>query len=65
MNLRQRRAPGGAVALPSQATVVTQGQWVDPEKAAAAQKAMEKSRDPGVPGLKHPELAPDGDAKKP
>jgi MscS family membrane protein len=56
---------GGAVALPSQTTVVTQGQWVDPEKAAAAQKAIEKSRDPGVPGLKHPELAPDGGAKKP
>ncbi len=56
---------GAAVALPSQTTVVTQDQWVDPEKAAAAQKAIEKSRDPGVPGLKHPELAPDGSAKKP
>src|SRR5256714_1804283 len=50
---------GAAVALPSQTTLVTQDHWVDPEKAAAAQKAMEKRRDPGVPGLKHPELAPD------
>ncbi len=32
---------GGALALPSQATIVTQDAWVDPEKAAAAKKAME------------------------
>jgi len=25
---------------------------------------MEKSRDPGVPGPTHPELAPDGKSKK-
>ncbi len=56
---------GGAVALPSQTTIVTQDKWVDPEKAAAAQRAIEKSRDPGVPGPKHPELAPDDGAKKP
>jgi MscS family membrane protein len=36
---------GGAVALPSQTTIVTQDAWVDPEKAAAARKAIEKSRD--------------------
>jgi len=53
---------GGAVALPTQTTMVTQDAWVDPAKAAAAAKAIEKSRDPGVPGLKHPELAPDGGA---
>lgn len=56
---------GATVALPSQTTMVTQDQWVDPAKAAAAQKAIEKSRDPGVPGPNHPELAPDGGAKKP
>jgi MscS family membrane protein len=39
---------GGAVALPSQTTVVTQDHYVDPEKAAAAQKAVEKTRAPGV-----------------
>jgi MscS family membrane protein len=39
---------GGAVALPSQTTVVTQDQYVDPEKAAAAQKAIEKTRAPGA-----------------
>jgi len=50
---------GAAVALPSQTTLVTQDNWVDPEKAAAAQKAIEKRRDPGVPGVQHPELAPD------
>src|SRR4029077_444632 len=42
---------GAAVALPSQTTMVTRDAWVDPQKAAAAQKAMERSRDPGVPGL--------------
>ncbi len=55
---------GAAVALPSQTTVVTQDSWVDPEKAAAARKVVEKARDPGVPGLAHPTLGPDGGAKK-
>jgi len=55
---------GGAVALPSQTTIVTQDAWVDPEKAAAARKTIEKSRDAGVPGLAHPELAPDSGANK-
>jgi MscS family membrane protein len=41
---------GAVLALPSQTTYVTQDSWVDPEKAKAAQKAMEKMRDPGVPG---------------
>jgi MscS family membrane protein len=50
---------GAAVALPSQTTVVTQDAWVDPQKAAAAHRAVEKSRDPGVPGMQRPELAPD------
>jgi MscS family membrane protein len=35
---------GGALALPSQTTIVTQDAWVNPEKAAAAKKAMETSR---------------------
>jgi MscS family membrane protein len=43
---------GAAIALPSQTTVVNQEKWIDPDKAAAAQKAMEKVRDPGVPGMK-------------
>jgi MscS family membrane protein len=51
---------GAAVAFPSQTTVVTQDKWVDPEKAAAARRAIEKVRDTGVPGPQHPELAPDG-----
>ena len=50
---------GAAVALPTQTTMVTRDAWIDPLKAAAAQKAMEKSRDPGVPGMQRPELAPD------
>ena len=50
---------GAALALPTQTTMVTRDQWVDPSKAAAAQKAMDKNRDPGVPGTQHPELAPD------
>jgi MscS family membrane protein len=55
---------GGTVALPTQTTTVAQDAWVDPTKAAAAEKAIEKSRDPGVPGLRHPELTPDGERKK-
>lgn len=31
---------GGALALPSQTTIVNQDAWVDPEKAAAAKQAM-------------------------
>jgi MscS family membrane protein len=50
---------GAAVALPTQTTMVTREAWIDPQKAAAAQKAMEKSRDPGVPGMQRRELASD------
>ncbi len=50
---------GATVALPTQTTMVTRDAWIDPQKAAAAQKAMEKSRDPGVPGMQRPELAAD------
>src|SRR3984893_3809000 len=50
---------GAAVAVPGQTTMVTRDAWVDQQKAAAAQKAMEKSRDPGVPGKQRPELAAD------
>ncbi len=50
---------GAAVALPTQTTTVTQDTWIDPEKAAAARRAVEKQRDPGVPGTQHPELTPD------
>ena len=52
-------ASGAAVALPTQTTMVTRDAWIDPQKAAAAQKAMEKSRDPGVPGMQRAELASD------
>ena len=45
---------GAVLALPSQTTYVTQDSWVDPEKARAAKKAMEKIRDPGVPGSSSP-----------
>lgn len=38
---------GAALALPSQATLVSQDSWVDPEKAKAAKAALEKSRQPG------------------
>jgi hypothetical protein len=36
--------------------MVTRDSWVDPQKAAAAQKAMDKSRDPGVPGIQRADL---------
>jgi MscS family membrane protein len=54
---------GAAVALPSQTTMVTQDKWVDPEKAEAAKKAVEKARNPGVPGP-HAEVASDGGQSK-
>jgi len=41
---------GAVVALPTQTTFVTQDSWIDPLKAKAAQAAVEKARDPGVPG---------------
>jgi len=41
---------GAAVALPSVATLVSKDSWIDPEKEKAAKAAVEKSRDPGVPG---------------
>lgn len=63
-NMETLERTGGAVALPSQTTMVTQETWVDPQKAAAARKAIEKSRNPGVPGPDHRELSPDGGAKK-
>src|SRR5256885_495254 len=50
---------GAAVAVPGQTTMVTRDSWIDPQKAAAAQKAMEKTRDPGVPGMQRPPLAAD------
>lgn len=50
---------GAAIAVPGQTTMVTREAWIDPQKAAAAQKAMEKARDPGVPGVPRHELAAD------
>jgi MscS family membrane protein len=50
---------GAAIAVPGQTTMVTRDAWIDPQKAAAAQKAMEKTRDPGVPGMQRSELAAD------
>jgi len=41
---------GAVLALPTQTTLVTQDSWVSPQKAKAAQAAVEKARDPGVPG---------------
>jgi MscS family membrane protein len=43
---------GAVVALPTQTTFVTQDSWVNPSKAQAAQAAVEKARDPGVPGIR-------------
>jgi hypothetical protein len=41
---------GAVVALPTQTTFVTQDSWIDPEKEKAAEAAIAKVRDPGVPG---------------
>jgi MscS family membrane protein len=45
---------GAVVALPTQTTIVTQDSWIDPQKTKAAQAAVEKARDPGVPGPRIP-----------
>jgi MscS family membrane protein len=45
---------GAVVALPTQTTLVSQDCWIDPEKAKAAKAAVEKMRDPGVPGMRSP-----------
>lgn len=42
---------GAVVALPSQATIVTQDSWINPEKAKAAKAAVERVRGPGVQGV--------------
>ena len=49
---------GAVVALPTQTTFVTQDSWVNPQKAKAALAAVEKARDPGVPG---PQMTPNTD----
>lgn len=41
---------GAVIALPTQATLVTQDSWVDPEKTKAAKARIAKSPDPGTPG---------------
>jgi MscS family membrane protein len=41
---------GAAIALPSQATLVTQDSWIDPEKARAAKERIEKKRDSNIAG---------------
>ena len=47
---------GAVVALPTQTTLVTQDAWIDAQKAKTAQAAVEKARDPGVPGARVPPL---------
>jgi len=49
---------GAVVALPTQTTFVTQDAWIDPQKAKSAEAAVEKARDPGVPG---PRVVPPSD----
>jgi MscS family membrane protein len=45
---------GAAVALPSQATLVTKDAWIDPEKERAAKAAIGKDRDPGGKAMPAP-----------
>jgi MscS family membrane protein len=51
---------GGALALPSQSTIVTQDAWVNPEKAAAAKQAMESARTSGSPSDGTPDRGTQG-----
>jgi MscS family membrane protein len=58
---------GAAVALPTQTTIVTRDAWVDPQKAAAVQRAMEKDRElgvPGAPGVERAEIVPGSAQRK-
>jgi hypothetical protein len=41
---------GAVVALPTQTTFVNQDSWIDPQKEKAAEAAIARVRDPGVPG---------------
>jgi MscS family membrane protein len=45
---------GVVVALPTQTSIVTQDAWVDPNKANAIQAAIDKVREPGMPGAPRP-----------
>lgn len=47
--------PGAVVALPTQTTLVTQDSWIDSEKNKTVQAAIDKLRDPGLPGAKTPQ----------
>lgn len=55
---------GAAIALPSQTTIVKQDAWIDPEKAKVAKAAIEKARDPGVPGMNNPAFSPEPGSSK-
>jgi MscS family membrane protein len=53
---------GTTVALPSQSSIVLEDKWNTPERAAAAEAAkdaIKKQRDPGAPGIDHPQFSPD------
>ena len=45
---------GVVVALPTQTSIVTQDSWINPTKAKAIQAAIDKVREPGVPGAQRP-----------
>jgi len=45
---------GAAIALPSQATLVTQDSWIDPGKAKGASSKIDKTSNPETPGGKKP-----------
>jgi MscS family membrane protein len=45
---------GAVVALPTQTTFVNKDSWIDQDKTKTIQTAIEKVRDPGVPGPQAP-----------
>ena len=49
---------GAVIALPTQTTLVSKDAWIDSQKAKSAEAAIEKARDPGVPG---PRIVPSSD----
>jgi len=50
---------GAGFALPSSTQILVRDKWSRPERAKAAEDAMKKARDPGVPGPDHPQFLPD------
>ena len=50
---------GTGFALPSSTQVLVDDKWPRSERSKAAEEALKKAQDPGVPGPDHPQFSPD------